>query len=40
MHDVIFSLSALYEGDKEPVTVVDNVGILAVKNKDGWYVFG
>ncbi|MBR6107319.1 MAG: hypothetical protein IKQ39_04845 [Oscillospiraceae bacterium] len=40
IHDVIFTLSALYKGDAEPVTVVDGAGILAVKNKEGWFVFG
>ena len=40
IHDVIFTLSALYQGDDTPVTVVDGSGILAVKNKDGWFVLG
>ncbi|MBQ8921004.1 MAG: hypothetical protein IJ060_02455 [Oscillospiraceae bacterium] len=40
LHDVIFSLDALYAGDSEPVTVIERSGIVAVKNADGWYVFG
>lgn len=40
MHDVIFSLDAIYAGDSQPVTVVPRSGILAIKNADGWFVFG
>ncbi len=40
LHDVVFSLDALYAGDTEPVNVVERSGILAVKNADGWFVFG
>jgi len=40
IHDVIFSLSALYSGDEEPVTVVSGTGILTIKNADGWFIFG
>ena len=40
IHDVVFSLQALYSGDTEPTTVVQRQGILAVKNADGWYLLG
>ena len=40
IQDIRFSLYALYEGDEEPVMVVDENEIIVLKTKDGAYLFG
>lgn len=40
IHDVMFSLKALYAGDSEAVTVVDSAGVLMLKTADGWFLIG
>ncbi|MCQ2407809.1 MAG: hypothetical protein MJ065_04690 [Oscillospiraceae bacterium] len=40
IQDIRFSLYALYEGDEEPVKVVDENEIIVLKTKDGAYLFG
>lgn len=37
--DVVFSLDALYEGDEEAVTVVDEREMILLENEEGIYVF-
>ena len=40
IRDLQFSLYALYAGDEEPVPVVRGNEMIAVKTKDGVYLFG
>lgn len=40
MHDVTFTLRALYAGDDEPVTVASGQEIMMIINKDGCWLFG
>ena len=40
IHDIYFTLYALYEGDEEPVPVVTDGEIFVLKNADGAYMFG
>lgn len=40
IQDIRFSLYALYEGDEEPVRVVNQNEIIVLKNKDGVFLFG
>ena len=40
IQDIRFSLYALYEGDEEPVMVVDDNEIIVLKTRDGAYLFG
>ena len=38
--NVVFSLSALYAGDEEPVTVVQSKQLFMIQNDTGVYLFG
>ena len=40
MHDILFTLYALYDGDEEAVPIVTNGEIFVLKNADGAYLFG
>ena len=40
MHDIVFTLYALYDGDEEAVPVITNGEIFVLKNADGTYLFG
>ena len=40
MHDVLFTLYALYEGDEEAVPIITNGEMFVLKNADGAFLFG
>ena len=40
MHDIMFTLYALYDGDEEAVPVVTNGEIFVLKNEEGTYLLG
>ena len=40
IHDIVFTLYALYEGDEEAVPVVTEGELFVLKNADGAYLFG
>ena len=40
MHDVLFTLYALYDGDEEAVPIITNGEMFVLKNAGGVYLFG
>ena len=40
MHDILFTLYALYEGDEEAVPIITNGEMFVLKNAEGAYLFG
>ena len=40
MHDVLFTLYALYDGDEEAVPIITNGEMFVLKNAEGAYLFG
>lgn len=40
MHDILFTLYALYNGDEEAVPIITNGEMFVLKNADGAYLFG